>query len=129
MFNKTVIESGPRTITKTVHEHRAPTDDSVKLLREMEQSASDEIIKKFRVQDNVIKDAVVVVSKNPVTTDVHAGIVFTINGNRYSKRILLYGDFTALEVDHLQTEVQRVFADAVVGLLYPHLVAGMLRKT
>ena len=25
----------PQTINKTVHEHRAPTDDSVKLLREM----------------------------------------------------------------------------------------------
>ena len=42
MFDRTVIVPG-RTqteyVTREVHEHRAPTDASVKLLREMEQKA------------------------------------------------------------------------------------------
>jgi histidinol-phosphate/aromatic aminotransferase/cobyric acid decarboxylase-like protein len=33
-----------------VHEHRAPTDASVKLLREMEQAALDKILSTFRLE-------------------------------------------------------------------------------
>ncbi len=34
-----------------VHEHRAPTDDSVRLLREMEQRVRDEVVKTTIVRD------------------------------------------------------------------------------
>ena len=39
MFNKTVIQKSPQSITTTHHEHRAPTDQSVQLLKELQQEA------------------------------------------------------------------------------------------
>ena len=47
MFDKIILAPGrTRTeyVTREVHEHRAPTDESVKLLREMEQKARDQVI-------------------------------------------------------------------------------------
>lgn len=50
-----IIEQPTRTeyVTRevNVHEHRAPTDESVALLREMESAAKDEVIKAVRVAD------------------------------------------------------------------------------
>ncbi len=40
---------------KTVHEHRAPTDESVKLLNEFQDKAIDNILKQFRINDNIIE--------------------------------------------------------------------------
>jgi hypothetical protein len=53
MFDKTLILSAGRhdSYQRTeVHEHRAPTDASVKLLREMEQAALDKIMATVRLE-------------------------------------------------------------------------------
>ena len=52
MFNRTVVvggRMGPSTVRHTHVEKRAPTDESVKLLREMEGSAKEEVLKSVRV--------------------------------------------------------------------------------
>jgi len=41
------------SVEKTVHEHRAPTDESVRLLREFEQAARDKILDSVRVTDSL----------------------------------------------------------------------------
>lgn len=43
------------TVHKTIEEKRAPTDESVKLLREMEKKARDEVIKSVSVAGNDFK--------------------------------------------------------------------------
>lgn len=47
------------TITATIHEHRAPTDESVKILSELEQKAQNRIIESIHIKDNII-DAVAI---------------------------------------------------------------------
>jgi len=51
------VKSGPShmSVTTTVHEHRAPTDDSVKLLREMETKAEEQIRKAFPLNLNTLE--------------------------------------------------------------------------
>ena len=44
-----------REVTLNVHEHRAPTDDSVKLLMEMRDKAYDSIIETLQMGDNNVK--------------------------------------------------------------------------
>jgi len=41
---------------KTVHEHRAPTDESVALLREFEKKAEDMVYERFVVHDTPLTD-------------------------------------------------------------------------
>jgi hypothetical protein len=44
-------ESVTHEVTKSVHEHRAPTDESLKLLREMQDKARAEIERAVRITD------------------------------------------------------------------------------
>jgi hypothetical protein len=54
MFDKTALYVGSRTShhhhRAEVHEHRAPTDESVRLLREMEQAAEQKLLDSFRLE-------------------------------------------------------------------------------
>jgi hypothetical protein len=54
MFDKLLVVGGRSTQhhyhRSEVHEHRAPTDESVKLLREMEQAALDKIMATVRLE-------------------------------------------------------------------------------
>ena len=43
------------TVQKTVREQRAPTDESVRLLREMEKAATDKVISAIRVSDSLFE--------------------------------------------------------------------------
>ena len=54
MFNRTnyvTVKDGPTYVTKTTTEYRAPTDESVRLLKEMEEKAREKIIDSFTVND------------------------------------------------------------------------------
>lgn len=56
MFNSIhVHESGPTYVTKTVHEHRAPTDDSVRLLNELTIKARENLVATFSTSNNVLQ--------------------------------------------------------------------------
>jgi hypothetical protein len=44
-------ESVTREVTKNVHEHRAPTDESLKLLREMQDKARADVERHVRLGD------------------------------------------------------------------------------
>lgn len=57
MFN-TFIETKKETVyvpyEKTVHEHRAPTDDSIKLYKEIKEKAYDSILDSISINDNTL---------------------------------------------------------------------------
>lgn len=46
--------SETREITKTVHEHKAPTDESIKLLNEMTDKALSNIVARWSTDNNVL---------------------------------------------------------------------------
>lgn len=53
MFNSHIYQSGPRHVDieskTTVHEHRAPTDQSMALLRELERKAEETLLHAIRL--------------------------------------------------------------------------------
>jgi hypothetical protein len=86
MFNRNIAVIQPtrvevREVTKQVHEHRAPTDDSVKLLREMEAAAVDKIEQSLHVGDATF-DCVVHFQRRHVDQSIHLKAIFSLNGKR-----------------------------------------------
>lgn len=84
MFNKTLIIAGrTRTeyVTREVHEHRAPTDESVKLLKEMEEKAADKIVDSVRV-GNTTFECVVHTFKDYINDTTELKAIFSLNGKR-----------------------------------------------
>jgi hypothetical protein len=77
--------SGPSHVTQTVHEHRAPTDESVRLLREMEQKARDQVVQAIRLEDSPI-DCIVHVQDNAMNAERDFCAYVRINGKRLEVR-------------------------------------------
>lgn len=87
MFRKPNIIINARTRTEyvdrnvTVTEKRAPTDESVRLLKEMERAAEDKIIDSIRVSDTHFE--CVVQSSLDVASDAFVmRAIFKLNGRR-----------------------------------------------
>lgn len=64
-----------------IHEHRAPTDESVKILREMESAAKQEIIKSVQVKDTLV-DGVLHMSLDPLSCKRRFMFIYSINGKK-----------------------------------------------
>lgn len=82
MFDRTYVQGGPSrvSVTKTVTENRAPTDQSVQLLRELEEKAHDEVVQAYVSRSNVVEGAVVEVRNDPYSPDTELHIGFRLNG-------------------------------------------------
>ena len=74
-------ETRTEYVTKTVHEHRAPTDASVKLLREMEQAAEAKVVNAVRV-GNTSFECVVHREVDNMNDQAVFRAVFKLNGKR-----------------------------------------------
>jgi hypothetical protein len=59
-----VLEGRERThyvpYEKTVHEHRAPTDESIRLYKEMKEKAEQSVLDSFELENNLVNARVVV---------------------------------------------------------------------
>ena len=66
-----------------VTENRAPTDDSVRLLREMEQKALDSVTDRIKIEDNVFGEILVVRE----SFGLGYLVMFTLNGEKYKVRV------------------------------------------
>lgn len=64
-----------------VHEHRAPTDESVRLLKEMEQAARDKVDHSIRLEGNGFECVVEIMLDN-MSDQLIARAVFVLNGKR-----------------------------------------------
>jgi hypothetical protein len=86
MFDKTVIVRGsteyvPYEKKVTVNEHRAPTDDSIKLFEEMKAKAYQSLLDTIQINDNSLN------VKALVYKDVYSALTLckyalTLNGNQ-----------------------------------------------
>ncbi len=68
---------------KTVHEHRAPTDDSVKLLNEFKEKAIENIFYSFLIKDNIIEADAFMIWENPIDYTMTFHCKFKINGEEF----------------------------------------------
>lgn len=73
----------PGTIEVTKHEHRAPTDESVRLLREMEKKAREQVALAM-VTDNTLSACAVHFGARGLSMDTV--IAFKLNGEEYVVR-------------------------------------------
>jgi pyruvate carboxylase len=81
MFDTYVTRRQPVYNNTVVHEHRAPTDQSVALLKEMEASARAKIVEAVRVESNSIK--AVFQRQEDMLNDQHIyGVFYSINGEK-----------------------------------------------
>lgn len=64
-----------------IREHRAPTDESIKILREMETAAKQEIIKSIQVKDTLV-DGVLHMSLDPLSCKRRFKFIYSINGRK-----------------------------------------------
>lgn len=75
------------TTTVNIREHRAPTDDSVKLLQEMEKAAQDRLVANIRVSNNAF-DCHVHVYKVVIQPDCFDCVVeWMLNEQRHTTKV------------------------------------------
>jgi len=85
----------PYTKNVEVKEYRAPTDESIRLYREMEEKAEKNIIAKETFIDNELKGTVCYVELSYASFDVRAHIRFSLNGKDYHEIITVPRSFSA----------------------------------
>ena len=80
VFYVPITKTETEYVTRTVHEYKAPTDDSVRLLNEFEQLARDRIIARFLSPAGDNKIGAIALQEN---FDNHKlSICFVLNGTR-----------------------------------------------
>lgn len=121
MFD-TFIAPRPRTeyVTREVHEHRAPTDESVKLLREMEAAADAKRIASFKLEGNSMTGAIEVWHEPHQGYSLFARAVFDVNGKRCTARAQIdemkSDGFHKIELmQALHAEIAKAVASEVLG--------------
>ena len=115
MFNTTRIyntTNHPETID--VIEHRAPTDESIKILREMEKEVLDNIISMGKIEDNMFN------IKWYIYPDKHSWderclCVFKLNGKEYDFEFLLPSKYT--ERSQIIPEIRSRVLEKLTGVL------------
>ena len=81
MFDRTVVNSSPSSIHSTVHEHRAPTDDSIRLYDEMRKKAEDAIIASVRVKDTHF-EGVIHHYRDFANARLQFRVIYSLNGKK-----------------------------------------------
>lgn len=69
-----------------VTEKRAPTDESVRLLKELEKAAFDKMLGSFELPSNVVRSRVAV-NQDPLRWKNQFYILTEINGKKYEMRV------------------------------------------
>lgn len=109
-YDKNVYES--RTVTS--HEHRAPTDESVRLLREMEDKARDSVFATLRCESSGFSVSAIVFEDH-MTQDFTVRAKFTLGDTPYDLGIEVPFHKIGMEnpSDNLARAVIRLIAEKV----------------
>lgn len=119
MFNTTKVyntTNHPKTIE--VKEHRAPTDESVKILREMEKEILDNIISMGKIEDNVFNVKWYIYPDRNSWDDV-CRCVFTLNGKEYDFDFNLPGKF--VETSRIIPTIKEKILERITNVLMDDL--------
>lgn len=83
MFDRTIVHQAPGQIRAEINvtEKRAPTDESVRLLREMEAKAKAEVIKATAVNDNHFT-GVIHTMFDALSQQTTVRLVYSLNGKK-----------------------------------------------
>lgn len=114
MFDNTYNYSvgGPTSVTVT--EKRAPTDDSVRLLTEMENAVREKIIRTLPLESNVVKGQVWTM-RDPLMWKNKFAVVVDINGHR--KQIDVETDPSDDVDNQLRTIYENIAREIAVAIM------------
>lgn len=115
----------------TIHEHRAPTDQSVQMLREMEAKAEAEVVKAVRVGDTSF-ECVVHQTLDAMSDSMRWNAIFKLNGKQMHVSVETPRDrfigademrksFTALRDEMAKTIADEVLHDAFIAVMRQRL--------
>jgi len=114
---------------QTIHEHRAPTDKSVELLREMESASKESIVGSCLIEDNLLNGLVVIFMRQAHVMSRVAYIRFTLNGKEHVIKEELHHSFDWKDGEG-KSQVVRMLFDAVMKKvgdeLWPEIVKALL---
>ena len=121
MFDKHTYNS-PSVIK--VIEEKAPTDESIKLLREMEKEVEGKVLNAIRIEDNKLNAIVVESMLDVFGMDKVIHILFTLNGKRYHLKETVDLKEAALDNPTALAKAARAVANAITAELAPYIVAN-----
>ena len=127
MFDMVVRNNPVRTeyVTKTIHEHRAPTDESVKLLKELEDAALDKFLGRV-VVDNEIK-AQIECMFNPLTCSKDFYIRLKVNGKELSEKLSI--PEWKYEQNHINTLRFKAIQEKIAEMISINIVNSLEHST
>ena len=79
LARRDVVQVGPREVHH--HEHRAPTDESVKLLKEMEEQALAKIDETIRIEGNGF-NGIIHLMRESYDDTLRARAIYELNGRK-----------------------------------------------
>lgn len=97
-------------------ENRAPTDDSIRLLREMETKSLETIVNSTRVQ-NTHLDAVIHTMLDPLNSMKIYAAIFSLNGQKY--RVDHKADMWEKEIDSMY-KLRNLVAEEIANKIMIH---------
>ena len=117
MFNRTnyvTVKDGPTYVTKTTTEYRAPTDESVRLLKEMEEKAREKIIDSFSVNDTHF-ECKFFQEMDVTTQEMKYVVIYSMNGKKRTVNVRVERDVIADNYKKLISAVANDIAHAMLA--------------
>ena len=119
MFNRYELKSGPSHTSANVRidEHRAPTDESIKILADMQKQAQESLVDAYILEDNEVNGSVFMF-RDPMTSEYRMHVQFRINGKKYKfeERFRSYDK----NVFNVKEQIYKYMSDAI----YVELIKG-----
>jgi hypothetical protein len=113
MFDRYCLSRGPSSVSVRVDEHRAPTDESVRLLKEMEEKAEARVLDRARVGNNVVEGSAVLFA-NPTGIDNTLVLLFRINGRDFQRRVSVPASWALSSKEALLDKLTEAMASEVL---------------
>lgn len=121
MFNKYLMDLGcsPEMSAKiAISEHRAPTDDAMRLLNEMQEKSKENLIERYIIEDNDLKGGVFIF-KDFRTENFEIVVHFTLNGKEHTVERSV-PSWSKDSWDH-KTELAKAMISAIAEALIPNI--------
>ena len=118
MFDTYVNRTEQVTREVIVKEYRAPTDESVKLLNEMQKKALDNIVSQFSTTNNYLQMKCAVVENNYEEARLFIS-KFTLNGKSHRFDIKINSWDVQTEEDLITSVYERVCAELAKEFMQP----------
>lgn len=124
MFNTYHTHTSPRSIHVSqrteVTEKRAPTDESVRLLKEMEAEARKKVLNSIPLS-NTNLDIQLLVEENMMAMEATFHLLMRVNGERHKCKLSMPDNFTRLDKQGKIEAIQSAAANALAAIFLQEL--------